>query len=368
MDSRHDEVKLHFEEEGGRAPADAVTALDVIESPKPIFAFSTQVEDEVGGNGDGLAQRGEEITLRVDVKNEGQGPSGDKTYVALKNLGDEKVFIKKGRIVLGTLKPGEVKSALLQLEVKKGLKQDQMPLRVMIVDEKLDEYVTERLEIPIAAEGKPRVASAGMMRVKAPQVTLATGASAESPAIAVAKRGVVMPAAGRVGDLVRVEWAKGRFGWAPAAELEPAQGPRSAAAAAAAGTEVWQREPPRITIAPNPALGAPVVDGEKLHLEGSAAVPPGIVGARTRLRDVFIFANEQKVFFKVVPESGGATRVDFSADVPLKPGNNVVTIFAREDEEFQARRTFYVNRRGSAEVAQGVQSVQGEPRGQQQRP
>jgi carboxyl-terminal processing protease len=369
MDSRHDDVKVHFEEEGGRAPADVTTSLDVVETQKPVFAFSTQVEDETGGNGDGLVQRGEEITLRVDVKNEGQGASGDKTYVSLKSLGDEKVFIKKGRVVLGTIKAGEVKSALLQLEVKKGLKADQMPLRVMVVDEKLDEYVTEKLEIPVAAEGKPRVAATGFMRVKVPQLTLAAGASAESAAIAVAKRGAVMAASGRVGDLVRLEWAKGRFGWAPASDVEPVPSAKASAQAALAAAEVWQREPPRITLTPNPALGAPVVDGEKLHVEGSAAVPPGVVGARTRLRDVFIFANEQKVFFKVVPEAGGATRVDFSADVPLKPGNNVITVFAREDEEFQARRTFYVNRRGAAEVAQGVQSTPSDGRAPQpQRP
>jgi hypothetical protein len=137
---------------------------------------------------------------------------------------------------------------------------------------------------------------------------------------------------------------------ADVADLELAQGVRSGAIA-----EVWQREPPRIAITPNPALGAPVLDGEKLHIEGSASVPAAVAGAQTRLRDVFIFANDQKVFFKVVPESSGATRVEFAADVPLKVGNNTVTIFAREDEEFQARRTFYVNRRGTAEVAQGVQ-------------
>ena len=50
----------------------------------PLFAFSSQVEDDGAGNGDGLVQRGEEITLRVDVKNEGAGPSGDKTFVAIK--------------------------------------------------------------------------------------------------------------------------------------------------------------------------------------------------------------------------------------------------------------------------------------------
>jgi carboxyl-terminal processing protease len=352
MDSRHDEVRLHFEEEGGRPPPEAVTALDVIETPKPLFAFSAQVDDEAMGNGDGLVQRGEEITLRIDVKNQGQGASGEKTYVSLKNLGDEKTFIKKGRVVIGSIKPGEVKTALMQVEVKKALKPDMVPLRVMIVDEKLDEYVSERMEFPVAPDAKARTVASGAMRVKAAQSVLAAGASAEAAAIAIAKRGAVLPISGRIGDLVRVEWAKGRYGWAPAADLEAAQGVRSGAV-----TEVWQREPPRIALTtPNPAQGAPVVDGEKLHVQGSAFVPPGVPGARTRLRDVFIFVNDQKVFFKVVPESGGATKVDFAADVPLKPGNNSVTVFAREDEEFQSRKTFFVNRRSAGEVAQGLRN------------
>ena len=348
VDSRHDEVRLHFEEENGRAPADAVTSLDVVEAPKPVFAFSTQVEDEAAGNGDGLVQRGEEIALRVDVKNEGAGSSGDKTYVSLKNLGDEKVFIKKGRVVIGALKPGEVKSALLQLEVKRGLKPDQVPLRVMVVDEKLDEFVSERLDIPVAEDGKGPAPATGAVRVTAPQAVLRAGASAQAPGIAVAKRGAVLTVTGRAGDLVRVEWQKGRVGFAASGDVEPARAKPSGTA-----SEVWQREPPRIALVPDPARGAPVVSGEKIHIEGSASVPPGVAGAHTRLRDVFIFANDQKVFFKVVPEAGGATRMDFSADVPLKPGNNVVTVFAREDEEFQARRTVYVHRRGTAEVAQG---------------
>ena len=73
------------------------------------------------------------------------------------------------------------------------------------------------------------------------------------------------------------------------------------------------------------------------------------------------FANDQKVFVKVVPEAAGSARVDFVADVPLKVGNNVITVFAREDEEFQSRRSIFVYRRGPAEVAaqqQPAKSVQ----------
>jgi carboxyl-terminal processing protease len=97
------------------------------------------------------------------------------------------------------------------------------------------------------------------------------------------------------------------------------------------------------------------VTSDRIHIQGSAAVPAGVPGAHTKLRDVFIFANEQKVFFKVVPAAGGSSKMDFAADVPLKPGNNVLTVFAREDEEFQARRTVFVHRRVPAEVAQGIQ-------------
>jgi carboxyl-terminal processing protease len=349
LDSRHDDVRLHFADEGSRAPPDAVTAFDVVENPKPVFAFSAQVDDEAGGNGDGLVQRGEEIALQVDVKNEGAGASGDKTFVSLKNLGDEKIFIKKGRAVLGSLKPGEVKSAVLQVEVRKGLKLDQVPLRLMVIDEKLDELVSERLELPVAPDGKARTAGAGTVRVSAGQALLHGGASVEAPPIAVARQGTVLPVTGRVGEFYRVEWQKGRFAFAAPGEVEASRAARSGAAA-----EVWQRQPPRIALSPDPAKGAQVVQGDKFHLEGSATAPPGVPGAQTRLRDVFIFANDQKVFFKVVPEGNGASRVDFAADIPLKPGNNVITVFAREDEEFQARRTLYVNRRGAApEVAQG---------------
>jgi carboxyl-terminal processing protease len=354
LDSRRDEVTLHFEEDSGRAPPDVTTSLDVVEQPKPIFAFSAQVEDEATGNGDGLVERGEEIALRVDVKNEGGGTSGDKTYVSLKNLGDEKIFIKKGRAVLGALKPGEVKSATLQLEVKRGIKLEQVPLRLMVVDEKLDEYVSEKIELPVQVESPAQAATNGAVRILTAELLLRSGASAGSAPIALARRGTVLPVLARYGDFYKVEWQKGRLGFAAAADVQPVTKARREGSA----VEIWQREPPRITLATDPARGAPVVDGDKWRVEGKASVPSATVAAvGNRLRDVFIFVNEQKIFFKVVPEANAALQMDFAADVPLKPGNNTVTVFAREDEDFQSRRTIVVHRRTPAEVAQGTQKA-----------
>jgi carboxyl-terminal processing protease len=348
MDSRHDEVKLHFEDDGGRAPPDVSASVDVTEIQKPAFAFSAQVDDDQGGNGDGQVQRGEELTLRIDVRNQGPGAASEKTYVSLKSLGDDKVFIKKGRAVIGALKAGEVKTAVLQLEVRKGLKTATVPLRVMVVDERMDEYLSAKLDLPVKDGAPARTAAAGAVRVAAAQVTVRSGAAADAAPLAQARKGAVLPVQGRFGDAVRVEWQKGRFGFVTAGEVEPGEGRLAGTVA-----EIWQSEPPRITLLPDPAKGAPVVETERLHVEGQAVVSGGQAGARSHLRDVIVYVNEQKVFFRLAPDQA-TTQLDFAAEVPLKPGNNVVSVFAREDDELQSHRSFVVHRRVSEVAAQGA--------------
>ncbi len=129
--------------------------------------------------------------------------------------------------------------------------------------------------------------------------------------------------------------------------------------------ESWQREPPRIALVPDPLKGAPVVEGDSFKLQGTATVPVSGDPSAARLRDVFIFVNDQKVFFKVAPEATTSSKMEFETAVPLKPGNNTVTVFAREDEEFQTRRSVVVYRRPPAEVAQDATSAKQRPQVQQ---
>jgi len=346
-DTRRDEVTLHFEDDAGKAPPDVTTSFGIVEIAKPVFAFSVQLDDRTGGNGDGLAQRGETFTFRVDVRNSGTGTSGEKTFVSLKNLGDEKLFIKKGREVLGTLKPGEAKSATMEVELRRGSKSETLPVRVMIVDEKMDEYVAEKLDWPLAKDEPALQPAKGAVLVASGEAVLRAGASPSAAPIATAKKGAILPVDAKVGEFWRVEWQKGRFGFAADTDVKLAKGVRSGQIAA-----VWQREPPRIALLPDPLKGAPIVEGDLLKLQGTASVPAAIDPGSARLRDVFVYVNDQKVFFKVVPETANASRMDFATDLPLKPGNNVVTVFAREDDEFQSRRSVVVYRRPPAEVAQ----------------
>ena len=351
FDSRRDEVTLHFEDDQGKAPADVLTSLDVVETPRPLFAYSLQVDDRKGGNGDGLPARGETFTLRLDVRNVGPGASGDKTYVTLKNLGDEKLFIKKGREVIGALKPGESRSASMEIELKPG-PGTALPIRVQVIDEKSGEYLSQKLELPVAPGGEKVAEETGSVRVEAAEVSIRGGANASAPVVGTARKGQVFPLTGSVAGFRRVEWSRGRFGFLANGEVAASRAPRTGGA-----IEAWQHEPPRLTLSPDPARGAPVVEAETFKLSGSALLPPS-ADPEARLRDVYIFVNDEKVFFRVVPDSapGAAAthgRLDFTADLPLKPGQNVVTVFAREDQELQSRRSVVIFRKGGANVAEG---------------
>jgi carboxyl-terminal processing protease len=341
-----DEVVVHFDDDGGPAPTDLTTSVGVVEVPKPVFAFSVQVDDRQGGNGDGLPQRGETFTIRVDVKNEGPGASGEKTVVSLKNLGDEKLFITKGRDVIGAMKPGEVRSAALEVELRSGSTSETLPIRVTVGDDKTFEYISEELDLPLAKAGPALAPAGGAVKVTATEAQLRSGASPTAPLLATAKAGAVMPVLGKVGSYYCVEWRKGRMAFAGPADVTATKTPRLSGTIA----EAWQREPPRIALSPDPLKGAPVVETDTWHLSGSATLPTS-ADPSARLRDLFILVNDQKVFFKVQPDNASTTRMDFATDIPLKPGINLVAVFAREDEEFQSVRRVAVYRRPPPTIA-----------------
>jgi carboxyl-terminal processing protease len=80
-----------------------------------------------------------------------------------------------------------------------------------------------------------------------------------------------------------------------------------------------------------------------------------------QLLDVFVLVNDQKVFFKgATPEDQG--KVKLTTEFSLKEGNNLVTVVARESQDFASRKSVVIRRRPAA-VAQkaGEPSTQAKP-------
>jgi carboxyl-terminal processing protease len=60
---------------------------------------------------------------------------------------------------------------------------------------------------------------------------------------------------------------------------------------------------------------------------------------------VYIFAGRRKVFFSALdPSKGGPPELPFEVSVPLEQGDNVITVVAREGEDFATRRSLIVRR------------------------
>ncbi|MGC4115176.1 MAG: MXAN_5808 family serine peptidase [Myxococcales bacterium] len=98
MVSRRDDVTLKFFDDEGDKLEEHKGEVNVVELPRPLFAYSWQIVDKCEGcNGDGLAQPGETVELAVEVKNVGAGKAYD-LLGSLKNKGDEKILAVQGSL------------------------------------------------------------------------------------------------------------------------------------------------------------------------------------------------------------------------------------------------------------------------------
>ena len=347
LTSRRDDVTVKLQDDTGALNETVVSELNFVELPRPAFAFNWQVVDACAAcNGDGVAQRGEELVLLLDVTNTGKGPALD-SFASIKNAGDATIFIEKGRFKLGALQPGETKTARFELQVKKPFKGTSFPLKLAVLDEPLEEFVTEKLQLPVtdaaAAQLEPR-----KVAVRVPEKTeLFASAQPDARPVARLNKAAVLQAEAAGGGFVRVELDKERTAFVRSQDAKEARGARVARAEAALLT---RRAPPDIQLDVDPNAGGVVAGGERYTLSGTVSDPNGLL-------DVYVLVNDQKVFFKAVdPAKGEPSQLKFSADFALKEGNNNVLVVARESTDFASRRTLVIRRRPPA-VAQALNAA-----------
>jgi len=337
--ARRDEVTVKFYDDQGQLPDSLVSELNFVELPRPSFAFDWQIMDDCAQcNGDGLVQRGERVSLLLDVKNVGTGKALD-SIAAIKNVADPNIFIEKGRFKLGEIAPGETKTAKFQLEVKKAYKGDSFPLKMEIIDGMLEEFSTEKLHIAVTEPG---------LSVESKRMTLRAAEKAEifdSPIpnaqpFARLPKGGSVSALGKVGGYYKIELEKDRFAFIKQSDAREA---RAARLISVKDVEYLPfRDPPQISVNADPQQGGIVVNGDRFTLSGTVS------NAKTLL-DMYVLVNDKKVFFKSAsPTEASQARLKFSTEFPLKEGNNYVLVVAREGPDFAGRKALVIRRRPPA--------------------
>jgi len=352
--SRRDAVTYHLVDDQGPVAKPVVADLDFAELPHPAFAYSVQVVDacKAGCNGDGITNPGEQVTLTVDVKNIGKGVAKN-AYASIKNDSDRNVFIDKGRFKLGELDPGQVKTATFELQLKKAYTGSTYALKMAVIDEDMDEYLADRLVLPVSTSPAKPMVKAGAVRLGTLEaargavaaggptaVAILSGARGDLPPVATVKSGEVLPVQARVGDFYRVVWSKDRTGFVPAAMAHEvgAAAARKAEKGEGAAQPVMQRDEPQITVTADTSKGGIQTTADHFTLTGTATDP-------AKLRDLYVFVNDQKVYFHTTGDAP-QSKIDFTTTFPLKPGNNSVIVVAREDDELIGRRSLVIRRDG----------------------
>lgn len=330
--SRTDGVRLEWTESHGRVPAEvAPLRASVRGLERPVFAYGWQLAEAArGGNGDGRVQAGELVTMYLTVRNVGRGRS-QVTLAALRNLSGAGVLLHDARFNIDNMAPGEERRVAFTFTVAEGYREPEARIELALEDEDLREVETQKIAVPIAREAVAVTPATGTLAF-AGETDLREAPLADARVVLRTAAGASLPITARVGDFVRLDVGNGRPAWV----LRSAGGaPRPGAAPAAPLTHVLHNSPPMIE-----------TNGVELAVRGSTLTVRGAVTDETRVLDMYVFVGNNKVHYQSNRDAADRHRMAFEAQLPLRPGANVVAFVAREDDDVVARRVFVIRRDG----------------------
>ncbi len=318
--------------ESRNAPA-RVTPTEVkIEAlPRPVFAYSWQLVDE--SSGDGLVQRGEKYKLKLTVKNTGQGAAEEAT-VLLRNATGDGVTLEKSRAELKQIPPGQQKEIEFPLATDATLKADEVVLELIAYDAQLDVQASDKLTFKVQAgvKGEP---GHGDVTTKVP-LAIRSGANQDTSIVGNAVKGASYAVLGRYGGWVKVKLDQGgsRVGFVPESSVT------AGGSGSGSYTPYWHSTPPLIALTSK--AGDTTASTYKLQ---------GTVSDETHVEDVYIFVDNKgskienrKVFYRSNRGGKDSKTVDFTAELPLWPGSNLVTVVARENADVRSVKYLYLYR------------------------
>jgi carboxyl-terminal processing protease len=327
--TRSDGVKVKFDASGGHAPADAEIRTTVRGLDRPVFSYAYQLVDNRSGNGDGRVQRGEAVTMYLTVKNIGRGRSYD-TQANIRNLSGDGLLLRDGRFDISNMMPGDVRKVAFTFDVGQQLPDNEAKIELSVGDRDLREVASEKIKIPIES-AVALVAAAGAVHAGGQGAVLLDEPQPNAHTFGKLAPGAAVSRVARAGDYFKVDLGGGRFGFIAARDAADGGSP----SATPPFDDLYSHAPPMIDVAPA-ALAT-----REGHIKISAAASDV-----TRLIDSYVFVGSRKVFYKSNAGAPDPKKAAVEVDVALRPGVNVISVFARESPDTASRRTIVVRRDG----------------------
>lgn len=329
--SRQDGIRLEWTASNNRVPTASPTLRASIHGlERPTFAYGWQLAEQPrSGNGDGRVQVGEQLSLYVTVRNVGRGRSF-MTHANLKNLSGAGVLLHDARFNIDNMAPGDERHVVFTFGVLQGFHEPEVKFELVIEDEDLRQVTTQKIRLPVARE-TPTITNATGTFSTGSELALRESPDANAREVVRASAGWSFPIRRAFGDWVRLDVGDGRPAWAL----------RSAGSTRPEGT----RQPLTFVLNNSPPMIEPASPVD-LAVRGTSLTLRGTATDATRVLDMYIFVGPNKVFYRPNRDGADPRRLDFEANLPLRPGANIVSVIAREDDDVVARRTWIIRRDG----------------------
>ncbi|MCL2724395.1 MAG: S41 family peptidase [Polyangiaceae bacterium] len=327
--TRLDGITVNFDEARGRVPPSQQLRASVKALERPLFAYDFQIADSRKGNGDGKVQKGEHLAMYLSVRNVGRGRSFE-TQANLRNLSGDGLLLRDGRFDISNMQPGDVRRVVFTFDVESTLADPEAKVELSIADRDLRENIVERVHMPIAVPTQLAAAS-GTMKAKSGGAVLYETSEPASRSFGRLNAGTAVNVLATAGSRVKVSLGDGRFGFVNASDLDHGGTP----AANVAFEDVMRRFPPLIELEPT-----------VLSTRDATTTIKGTTSDTERLLDAYVFVGDRKIFYRSNRNSQDEKRMPIEAQVPLRPGANVITVFARETPDTIGRKGIIVRRDG----------------------
>jgi carboxyl-terminal processing protease len=331
---RRDEVTVTFTAEGKGEVAPLSFPVEVQALPHPLFALRYELSDREGGDGDGLLEPGEEVSVALSFENKGAGESVELVG-QLSNEGNgvaPGLFIKQGRVQPDKqqLKAGERGELTFVFKVKEGWREPLTKAYLMLIDPKLRESSSELLSLAIHPQGSdvtPRSAT-----IKARKGALKLYPQPHNESLPVSQSNAPLKVEGCLEAKAEgCAWyrLKGASGWLWARGDEVSE----VSAEVGSPAPYFSVAPPSITLSELPHH----TTDKRIKLSGVARCDEG-------LEDVMIYVNNRKVFFLAKTEMKRRDEAPFEAELPLEEGVNYITVYARHSEHRVGQEIVVISR------------------------
>jgi len=302
--------------------------LEIKGLKRPRLAHLVYVDDSKTGNGDGKLQHGEDVELTVWLKNVGDGAAFEPTVV-LKNESGSKVFLKSGRAQSKELLPNQQTAMKFAFRVKEPT--DKVNFEIQIFDGKMHDLWRDKITVNTAPVASTK-AYARTFLLKAAQANLLERPKPQSKVIATLREGLRVESTREINDYVLVKVDNNLAGFVKKSDLVtvPSNNKSAPQDKSHYYTLQFDRTPAEVSLKLGDASGIVRTESGTVHAE---------INRHDRLSALLLYVNGKKVLYKDIKP---LSKEKIEQVVHLKPGINVITLFASEDTTYGQRESITV--------------------------